>query len=543
MLEIQKVRQDENNMEIITNFNKIPYSLINAEVEDSAKDTLDELIEIEKYYDIYKMGSKFTAEGTNGDYIASDLKYKTCKALVDKEARFLFSETPTISIENKGDVGKANQELLDALTTYNDLIKTILDKNMFDEKLIKASRDCFIGKRVACLVNFNIDTGVTVQFIPSTQFLYDTEMNNESVLVKFVSFIIVKESKRQTDRRIFKKKYTKDGDNVYLEESLFDGAGTLINQITKKQRILLKCIPAVVIKNDGLIGDQLGESEISNLNNFEAWYSKLSNGDIDAERKSMNPVKYTVDMEPGSTKSLSTAAGSYWDLASDQNLESPNPQVGELESSMSYSTSLNTTLKRLKTSQYEQVDMPNITLESLQGVITSGKSLKAIYWPLITRCKEKMKVWGPELKLVIEIIIEGSLVYPNCIKSYITDPLIPINYEIKIKANTPLPEDEIEKKTIDLSEVQANTMSKKAYMKKWRELTDDEVDEELKQIAYERQLLEDNFMPGFSSGGTSNLTNGTGTDDKSNPINDTNDEGTGGTNKDDTTNKNNPKLS
>jgi hypothetical protein len=30
-------------------------------------------------------------------------------------------------------------------------------------------------------------------------------------------------------------------------------------------------------------------------------------------------------------------------------------------------------------------------------------------------------------------------------------------------------------------------------MKKWRDLTDDEADEELKQIALERQLLEDSY--------------------------------------------------
>ncbi len=39
-------------------------------------------------------------------------------------------------------------------------------------------------------------------------------------------------------------------------------------------------------------------------------------------------------------------------------------------------------------------------------------------------------------------------------------------------------------------------MTRKAYMKKWRGLTDDEVQEELQQIALERQLLEDSAMPG-----------------------------------------------
>ena len=55
-------------------------------------------------------------------------------------------------------------------------------------------------------------------------------------------------------------------------------------------------------------------------------------------------------------------------------------------------------------------------------------------------------------------------------------------------------EDEAEEKTIDLAEVTAQTMSRKRYMKKWHRLTDDEAEEELKQIALERELLEDSFV-------------------------------------------------
>ena len=40
----------------------------------------------------------------------------------------------------------------------------------------------------------------------------------------------------------------------------------------------------------------------------------------------------------------------------------------------------------------------------------------------------------------------------------------------------------------------AQTMSKMAYMEKWRGLTDVEAGQELKQIAMERELLEDTFV-------------------------------------------------
>ena len=56
-------------------------------------------------------------------------------------------------------------------------------------------------------------------------------------------------------------------------------------------------------------------------------------------------------------------------------------------------------------------------------------------------------------------------------------------------------EDEMEEKSIDLAEVAAGTMSRKAYMKKWRGLTDDEVQDELEQMALEKQYIDEVAMP------------------------------------------------
>ena len=110
---------------------------------------------------------------------------------------------------------------------------------------------------------------------------------------------------------------------------------------------------------------------------------------------------------------------------------------------------------------------------------------------MIVRCKEKMKMWGPQLRQLVDIIIQGAMVYPNCVRRYTDDTITHVAYKISVVQNTPLPEDEIEEKNTDLAEVESKTMSRKAYMKKWRGLTDDEVREELEQIALERQMIED----------------------------------------------------
>lgn len=493
-----KMIENMNMPEVMTAFSRIPYTLLNQEVEGNTHDTLAEMTEICKYYKVYKKGMDFAVEGTNGDYVPATLKYKMAASLVNKEARFLFAESPDIVVEPKGDVGMVSSEAKDQITSWNDLLKSVLDSNLFEKALLQAAKDCFIGKRVAGLVNFNEEDGITITFLPSTQFLFETRIGNDNILTKFVCFIVVKDSTRLNSKRIFKKKYTLVNNVVYLEERMYDGAGreVPVDEFvpTEEQPIKLERIPAVVFINDGLTGDDKGESEIDLLQDYEQYYSKLANGDTDAERKTMNPTRYTVDMDQRSTKNLSSSAGAFWDLQSDQNLDTPKPLVGMLESSMNYSAALKTSLDRIKTAGYEQVDMPNITLETMVGNITSGKALKAIYWPLIVRCKEKMKMWGPKLRQLTEIIFEGALVYPNTTTKYIDQPIVPVAHEIKVEQNTPLPEDELEERNMDLAEVAANTMSKKAYMKKWRGLTDDEVKEELEQIALERQIIDDSFM-------------------------------------------------
>lgn len=488
-----KVIASNNNVEVLTAFNKIPYALINQETgEEVAKNTLAELTQICTYYNAYKKGVNFTVEGTNGDYVPANLHYKMAATLINKEARFLFAEAPDIKVNPKGDVGKISEQAKNAITVLQDLVKTVLEKNMFEDKLIKAARDCFIGKRVAALVNFNEEDGITVSFLPSTQFIFETRPNNPSIITKFVAFTVIRDSRELKSKMIFKKKYELGDDGtVYLEEVLYSGTGALIEVVTEYQEILLDFIPACIFLNDGLTGDEDGESEIEVLRDYEQYYSRLSNSDIDAGRKSMNPTKYTVDMESNSTRGLSTAPGAVWHMGSDQNLDNSHPMIGILEPSMSYSAPLKTTLDRIKTAGYEAVDMPNITLETMTGAITSGKALKAVYWPLIVRCKEKMKMWGPQLQRLAWIIIEGAKMYPLTAANYISDPLEQVAYEIEVDANLPLPEDEAEERTMDLAEVEAQTMSRKTYMQRWRNLTDDEVEEELMQIALERQILED----------------------------------------------------
>ena len=482
------------SIETVSRVLNVPNSLISSELEGLyGTNVLQDMQNIIALYDIYENGATYTAEASK-DYTPANLRYKKAKSLINKIARFMFSKTPDFFVDTPVSDNKAETERnKEASNVYKALIDKVLFENGFSSALLKAAKDCFVGKRVALMFNIN-EEGIQVSFLPSLEFVYDVDPNNANILTKIIAFYNLNTDKAKQDQRIYKKKFWMENGFAHYSEVIYDGTGTPVEVIQENMKTKFTYIPCWVIVNDGLTGDLMGTSEVEDLREYESWYSKLAAADMDAERKGMNPIRYTIDADPGSTQNLSIAAGAYWDLASDQNqAQDRAAQVGVLDSPMTYSTALSTTLNRIGNTMYEQSSVPNVSPEALQGVVTSGKTLKAIYWDLIVRCDEKMLAWRPALQFLARCIVEGVRLYPEAGKRYIDEPLPDAPYGIRVDNQYSLPEDEAEEKTVDLAEVTAQTMSRKSYLKKWRNLTDDEADEELKQIALERQLLEDSY--------------------------------------------------
>lgn len=487
---------------------RVPFNLISSEIEGLyGNRVLAEMAEIINYYKIYEKGAKFNTEGSKGDYVPSNLRFKQVSSLINKEARFLFSRSPDLWVELPIRPGeKISEKAKQDNSTLQNLVDQVLEKNHFKSKLLKAAKDCFVGKRVAYLVNFNEEKGtIKVNFIPSLEFIYETDEDDTDLVTRLVAFYNIVESDNRTEQRIYKKKYWMENDGFcWISEEIYDGSGNLVETLTSPRATKFPYLPVGVIVNDGLTGDLSGESEVFNLEHFESWFSRLSNADMDAERQGMNPVRWARDMSPETTANLSISAGAFWDLQTDQNLASDggSGEVGVLETSMNYTNAITSTLTRIKSSMYDTIDMPDVSPESLKGVVSSGKTLKAIYWGLTVRCDEKMLAWRPALENLVRIIIDGAKFYPGSVGKYSDVPIPDVPYTVRIDNQYPLPEDEAEEKTTDLAEVTAQTMSRKSYMKKWRNLTDEEVDAELEQIAKERELLEDSFsnIPGMPNG-------------------------------------------
>lgn len=452
--------------------------------------TLQDMRDILKMYKIYADGAEFVTDTSSSDYSPARWHSRQIKQLIDKEARFMFSIMPEFTLN---DISGSDDST--RLSPNQKLLKKVLQANRVSGKLVRAAKDCLIGKRIAIAVNFNDESGVTISFIPSLEFVYETDPANVDKITKFIQFYSTIENDEKNQQRIYKKKWELGEDGFcYVTEGIYDGNGVLQEEILTNEKTLFEYIPVSVVVNEGLTGDPFGASDVLALEDSESWYSKLSSKDIDSLRKGADQITYLMDVDPQATKDLSRAPGALWDLQTDPAHPDKTGSIGSLDNSMAYSTALDTTLGRIRSSMYAMLDVPDTSNEALQGIITSGKTMQAIYWGLMTRCNEKMLDWTPAFENMVYTIIEGCKLYSNIYKQYGTEPLVD-EYSVTVENNYPIMQDDIEEKSSDMMEVNAKVMSRKSYMKKWRNLTDEEVDIELEQILEEQQMLEQENYP------------------------------------------------
>lgn len=455
--------------------------------------------EILSLYDIYFKGADFQIDSTNVDWTPTKVRLNIIKILIDKTARYMFSQEPDIWIKSIDDS--------DVDMTPNEaFVKKVLKENHFESKIVKAAKDCLIGKRVALVTNIN-EYGIQVEFIPSLEFAYETDPQDVDRLTKFIHVYPIEDDKDIYSQKIYKKKWELINDVCYIEEAIYDGAGRVKETIVANQRTKFDYIPVSVIINDGLLGDPFGDSDINIVKDLESAYAKLISKDIDSLRRGTDEIVYTIDMDPKSTANLSRRPGAYWDLASDEARPERQGKAGSIDNPMTYAEGLTASLTRLRNILYTSLSVPDTTSSALQGIVTSGKTMQAIYWDLTTRCNEKMLAWTPALELCVRTILTSAKKYPEVKKKYDPGKLVE-EYQVVITNNYSVLQDDIEERTTDLLEVQSNVRSRKSYLKKWEGLTDEEADEELEQIALEMQMLSEDSLMGDSYGNIEEASNG-----------------------------------
>lgn len=444
-------------------------------------EVLKEMNEIIKLYDIYEgPGQNWIVD--EKDYTPTKKKTNYIKKLIKEEARFLFGKTPIFTVQVEDD---KYQEQVEEINKY---INKLLKDNLFEDKLVKGARDCFIGKRIAIKLHADtITKTIRVMFVPSLEFVYEPFEDRVDELKKIIFFHQMNQEQDKSKQIIWKQKYEMVDGKCILNEGFYNGNGDLLETLAVNVDLKLSGIPAYVILNDGLSGDLQGESDVSEILENGIAYNKLASEDLDALKKGMNRIIYGTDVDSKASEKFKLKPGAYWDVVTDIASDGKQAQIGTIDTDFNYDARMENTLNRIKADMHEVLNIPMINNSDLQGMMTSGKSMKALYWQLITRCEEKMMSWRPALEWMIRAILEMNEVY-----AINTLPKLE-NFDVVVENQYPLQENEDEEMTLDLQKVNAQTMSRKTFIKKWANVADDIAEEELKQIQLEKQMLEDSY--------------------------------------------------
>lgn len=462
-------------------------NIINMELQGLfPKDRLEEMNEIINYYSQYE-GEKLDWIKVSTDYVATEKKTNYIKKLVDEEARFMFSKPPYFNINIEG-----NEEAEKKLNKY---IARTLKKNLFNNDIIKATKDFLIGKRIALKLVANKDTKkIEIAFIPSLEFVHIPKLDNVKELEQIIFCYQLEENASKEGQRFWKQKYYMEKGYCHVHEAIYDGSGKIVELTKDNENTKLTFIPCYVIMNDALTGDTKGKSDVKPLVENQKAYNQLTSEDIDTIIKGMNRLIYMLNidddsiMEEDGTPKISYKAGAIWNLSKDKDAEEDKAEVDAIGVDFGYDQRIENTLNRLIRDMHDSLSVPKLSVEDMKA-LTSSKAIKAIYQQFTSCIEEKMTSWIPMLEWMVEAIIEMSKIY-----GIGKIPNVDIeDMEITVQNQYPLPSDEYEEKDNDMKQVNTQVMSKKQFIEKWFNVPSDVADKILEQIQKEKQLLEDSY--------------------------------------------------
>ena len=471
-------------MKVLINYNQ----LLKAELQGIYGDFLEKINKINRWYEIYEGKQEWnTADGL--DYTPTKKVTNIIKKLIDTRARFMFGREPYFDVRPVLADEKGSTTYQDQAQEKEDLLYKILTENKFHSKLLKAKKDCSIGGKVAIKLWGHKDVGLKIIFSPAQEFFPQFNLDDVDQLEKVVFLYALNNESLPENQRVKKQVWEMQGDKCILNETTHDGRGNIVSIEYQDYNTGLDFIPVVIIQNGGLTGETEGISDVEQLWGNQDSYNKLTSDDIDALKFQMFGQDVVTDASENSLRNIKVAPGAMIDLQTDitQSNEGRQAKMDRLESGFSYKDKFEDTVNRVKNDMYDTLDVPNVSLEQLKGLMQSGKSMKALYWGLMAACEEDATEWLPALNQMTEYIFQMVDTY----NLYNARQIAKYETTLNIELAYPLQEDEDAKKSIDMQEVITEVRSRKSYIQKWNVAED--IDSELEQIMREKQMLQDAY--------------------------------------------------
>lgn len=442
-----------------------PMQMINAELGGLyGAAVLEDIGKTIRLYEFYDGKGQDWSIPSGLDYRPTKKRVNLVKKLIKREAGFMFGRTPEINL-------RSDCAPPDCVAGAQKRLQEVLGKSRFKNKLIQAARDCFIGRRVAVKLSGGFGREPKITFRPSFEFVYATDEDDCDRLSKIIFFYQTNNESEREKQRVWKQKYFMKDGRCFLNEGVYNGFGQLIVGGADVDTGL-DFIPCYVILNEGLTGDLLGESDVAELIDLQNAYNRLNSDDADALRFNMFPQTVATDAKAESLEGIRISPGALVDLQTDPAVmgdgTSRQAKLQKLESGFGYSERFEAAVNRTKNDMYDLLSVPNVSLEQLKGLMQSGKSMRALYWELISRCEEKWASWEPALQWLAEAILKMEAVYSGAD--------IPEGLFVEVEHLYPILEDDFTEMANDRQEVAAGLRSRLSYLQKWGVAPDPEAE-------------------------------------------------------------------
>lgn len=421
------------------------------------------------------------------DYVPTRKITNLIKKLINDRARFSFGKLPYFDVRTIHDDTEGSTMYQDQAQEKEDLLYDILTENKFHSKLLKARKDCSIGGKVAIKLWAAREEGLKIVFSPAQEFFTQYNEDDVDVLEKVI-FIYGMNTEDDPERqRIKKQSWEMVGNKCILNEGVYNGRGEVVRMLFEDYNTGLDFIPVIIIQNGGLTGETEGESDVAELWSNQDAYNRLISDDIDALRFQMFGQNVVTDADESSIKNMKIAPSALIDLQTDPASTGGQARAERLESKFTYNDKFVDTINRIKNDMYDTLDVPNVGLEQLKGLMQSGKSMKALYWGLMSACHEDFTEWGPALTEMADFIFRMVDIYnlygARKIAKYETNTTVELVF--------PIQENEDDLRRVGMDEVTTGVKSRKTYIKEFGGEVDP--DAEIEQIRFEKSLLEDSY--------------------------------------------------
>lgn len=457
--------------------------LLRAELQGVYGSLIEKVSRINLWYSIYN-GDQLWDIPDGLDYTPTRKITNITKKLINARARFMFGKEVHFDFTP---ITEGSTTFQDQANEKQDLFNRILNDNHFHSKILKAKKDCSIGGRVAIKLWADREEGLKIIFAPAQEFFPEYNEDDIDLLERVIFLYLLNDEAEAEKQRIKKQVWELVNGRCILNEGIYNGRAELVESIFEDYDTMLDFIPIIVVQNGGLTGETEGQSDVEALWSNQNAYNKLTSDDIDALRFQMFGQDVITDADEKSIQNIKIAPGAMIDLQTEPTAAGRQAKVERLESNFTYAQKFADTINRIKNDMFDTLEVPNVGLEQLQGLMQSGKSMQTLYWSLMSACEEDWTEWGPSLERMADYIFRMIDAY----NLYDSRHIARHETVLEIHHYYPIPEETADDKRLDMEEVAAQLRSRKAYMKKWGNY--DDVDSELDQIALEQQAMKDDF--------------------------------------------------